>query len=213
MQPARIYTESWEVDQRLAAFGVTRAELRRVVQAVVAARAEAVQDDPVAAAGQFAYIFGTRHLRALFKPKKWIAHSEQNVESVKHPTHNLKIVYQSVDIASSDLHAPRAVSAKGAASDRMISAAQGSLFSREQLDGLNSRAFAPVNSGVWFFCVSVDGDDVRAELSLPAAIEGGNFRDFIERIFVVQSGDWDATRVAPLADDAVEFEPVVTRRK
>lgn len=213
MLTARIYAEDWDVDKRLVPFGVTRHELLRVVQAVVGARADAVPDDPVSAGGLLAYIYGTRHLRALFRPKKWIAYREQNVEAVKHPSIDLKIVYQSVDIASSELHSPRAISGKGSGADRIIDSAQGTLFSREQLQGKNPVTLSQINSGVWFFCVSVDGDEVRAELSLPSSIEGGNFRGFLERIFIVRGGDWSAMRVVPDDDDVVEFEPVVTRRK
>lgn len=212
MLAERIYSTPDEIDQRLQPFGVTRQELISVVAAVVGARAEAVVDDPLSAEGQFAYIYGTRHLRALFKPKKWTIHREQNVEAVKHPSLNLRIVYQSVDIAASELHSPRAVSGKGAGADRIINTAQGSLFTKAQLDGERPVVLAPVNSGVWFFCVSVDGDDVRAELSLPSSIEGGNFRGFVERIFIVGDGDWDMSKVVPDAGEAVEFEPVVTRR-
>lgn len=212
MLAERIYSAPQEVDQRLESFGVTRQELLAVVAAVVGARAEAVPDDPLSAEGQFAYIYGTRHLRALLKPKKWSIHREQNVEAVKHPTLNLRIVYQSVDVASSELHSPRAVSGKGAGADRIINTAQGSLFTKAQLDGVRAIVLGPINAGVWFFCVSVDGDDVRAELSLPSSIEGGNFRGFVERIFIVGDGDWNVPKVMSHVDEAVEFEPVVTRR-
>jgi hypothetical protein len=213
MLTARIYAEDWEVDTRLASFGVTRDELIRVVKGVVAARADAVDDDPLSAAGQFAYIYGTRYLRSLFRPKKWTTIRDQNVEAVQHPKLQLKIVYQSVDIAGSLLHSPRAISGKGSGADRIIDSAQGTLFTKEQLQGANAVTLAPSNSGVWFFCVSVDGDDVRAELSLPSSIDAGNFGGFLERIFIVSPGDWNAIKFAPESDGAVEFEPVVIRRK
>src|SRR3546814_12876712 len=61
MLTARIYKDDWSVDARLAeTFGVTRDELVQVVREVVGARADAVENDPVSAAGQFAYIHGTR---------------------------------------------------------------------------------------------------------------------------------------------------------
>lgn len=213
MLACRIYTTERDVEERLAPFGVTRVELVPIVQAVVAARADAVDDDPVTAAGQFAYIFGTRHLRAVFRQKKYLRHREQNIEGVKHPDRELKIIYQSVDIAALDSHWPQAISGKGSAADRIIDAGQGSLFTREELERLNPATIAPVNKGVWFFCVSVNGDDVRAELSLPAAIEGGNFKGFIERVYILRGDEWASLRAAPKPDrDAAEFEPTVTRR-
>lgn len=213
MLTSRIYTEDWDVDQRLQFFGVTRDELVRVVREVVAARSDAVEDDPVTASGQFAYIYGTRHLRGLFRPKKWLRNRDENIEAVQHPENHLKIVYQNVDLAASKTHSPRAISGKGSGADRIIDLAQGSLFSDEELDRLNPATLGAINMGVWFFCVSVNGEDVRAELSLPSSLGLRNFKGFIERIFIVRGGEWDSIKIKPdMDDDIVEFEPTVTRR-
>jgi len=150
----------------------------------------------------------------LFTPKRWLRTRENNVESVRHPERNLKIVYQSVDMASHELREPKAVSGKGSGTDRMIDAAQGSLFNIADLEKLNPVTIQPVDQGLWFFCVSVSGDDVRAELSLPAAIEGGNFDRFIERIFILRGGEWEPTsKISVDNDDAIEFQPTITRRR
>jgi hypothetical protein len=213
MLAARIYAEEVEVDRRLQGFGVTREELIRIVREVVAARADAVEDDPVTAGGLFAYIYGTRHLRGVFRQKKWLRHRQENIEAVKHPGKDLRIVYQSVDLATSWIHNPRAISGKGSGADRAIDLAQGSLFTDEELNRLNPTTIEAINTGVWFFCVSVDGEDVRAELSLPASIEGRNFKDFIERIFIVAGGQWEGAKVTPIySADVIEFEPKVTRK-
>ncbi len=69
------------------------------------------------------------------------------------------------------------------------------------------------DTGVWYFCVSVNCDDVRAEISLPTGIVGGNFKGFIERIFILRGGDWADIRVKDGSEaDAVDFEPVITRK-
>lgn len=213
--PALVYQEDWEIDARLVPFGTKRAEWVEVARTVVGARADAVDNDPLSAAGQFAYIFGTRSTRALLRPKKWIIYREENIEAVRHPERDLKIVYQSVDLAASLDHDPKAVSGKGEGADRLISTAQGSLFTPEQLTGGTSSKWKPMNSGVWFFCVSVNGDDVRAELSLPIRVSGNNFSGFVERIFIVRPGEWPTLSVtAPLPQHGpTEFEPVVTRKK
>lgn len=213
MLACRTYSEDWDVDARLQAFGVTRAELIEVVRGVVGARADATEDDPASAEGLLAYIYGTRYVRGLFRPKKWTRHRQENIESVRHPERNLRIVYQSVDVAASKFQEPRAISGKGSGADRVIDSAQGSLFTEEQLADPKAVKVAPIDTGVWFFCVSVDGEDVRAELSLPSSIDGKNFNGFLERIFVVREGEWLA--LSPSDDvegDAAEFEPVVTRK-
>jgi hypothetical protein len=206
----RIYREEREVNARLLPFGVTRAELLEAVRGVVSARADAVENDPLGAAGQFAYIFGTRYIRTLFRSKGYLLYREENIESVRHPERSLTIVYQSVDIAGSEHPEPRAVSGKGSGADRVIDAAQGRLaFPEESI----RRHRGGINTGVWFFCVSVQGDDVRAELSLPAGVGGGNFDGFIERIFIVREGDWAKLSIREEDDsDAPQFEPVVTRK-
>lgn len=211
MIPQRIFAEEWEINDRLQPFGVTREELLAVVRAVVAARADATADDPASAEGLFAYIFGTRHLRGLLRSKGWNRHREENIEAVKHPTLPMSVVYQSVDIAASKWHAPRAVSGKGSGADRIVDSAQGTLGLEETETAATEREV--VNAGVWFFCVSVNGDDVRAELSLPTKISQGNFDSFIERIFIVGEGEWSGIEISRSApSDAVEFEPDVKRK-
>lgn len=208
-----IYVEDWEIDNRLVPFAVTRPELVEVARAVAGARADAVDNDPVTAEGQFAYIFGTRYTRAAWRKKGCLLHREEGIEAVKHPKRDWKVIYQSVDIAASLIPSPRAISGKGAGADRLVDTAQGSLFTPEQLAAGNASQLRPMNSGAWFYCVSVDGDDVRAELSLPIGVGGGNFEGFIERIFIIRDGEWPKLAVMPLPEGGpTEFEPVVTRK-
>ena len=207
----RIYSEEWDVHRRLQLFGVTRGELLAVVRGVIAARADSTDDDPAAGEGWLAYIYGTRFSRALFGTKGWHRSRDENIESIRHPSKDLSVVYQSVDFACSTEHPPRAISGKGAGADRLIEAAQGRLFSDEEIAKFET-AIVPVDSGVWFLCVSVNGDEVCAELSLPTRING-NFENFIERIFVVQPGEWAAAVVKDsTAMEIAEFEPVITRK-
>lgn len=213
---ARIYNEEWTVDARLSeTFGVTRDQLIQIVKEVVGARADAVDNDPISAAGQFAYIHGTRNVRALFRTRGWNLCRKDNIELVRHPERDLTITYQSVDLAASD-QSPMAISGKGAGAERAIDEAQLSLFKPEEIEPATPRSAAtgPINTGMWFFCVSVVGDDVRAELSLPSGVSGGNFKDFIERIFIVKKGEWENIRLRTGDDsDAVDFEPVVVRKQ
>lgn len=215
MIPARIYNEEWTVDARLSeTFGVTREQLIQIVKEVVGARADAVENDPITAAGQFAYIHGTRNVRALFRTRGWNLFRKDNIELVRHPERDLTISYQSVDLAASESYSPLAISGKGAGAERAIEEAQLSLFSPAELERPDPRALATINTGMWFFCVSVVGDDVRAELSLASGVSGGNFSGFIERIFIVKKGEWDSIRLGSGRDsDAVDFEPIIIRKQ
>lgn len=213
MLSARIYTEDHEIDARLVSFNVTRQELIEVVRGVVAARADSVENDPVTAEGLLAYIYGTRFLRSLFRTKGWHLHRENNIESVSHPDREQRIIYQSVDLAASRQN-PQAVSGKGTGSDKIIAEAQGTLFPEEEIAKITKSGRAPkFDLGVWYFCVSVNGDDdIRAELSLPTAVEGGNFKGFIERIYIVRDGEWPGLTPKAVDHEAAEFEPVVSRK-
>jgi hypothetical protein len=213
MLATRFYIEPYDVDARLVPFKATRAETWRVVAGVVAARADAVENDPTTAEGQFAYIYGTRFLRSLFRTKGYLLYRQDNIEGVVHPERDLRIIYQSVDLAASWLHDPRPASAKGSGSDRIVDSAQGSLFTPEQLASAEAIKFDPINTGVWYFCVSVNGDDVRAELSLPSSIENGAFGKFIERIFIVGGGEWgDLVKKLQPDSGPAEFQPIITRK-
>lgn len=213
MLAARIYSEGRAVDERLRAFGVTRAELLTIVHGVVSARADVVEDDPVTAEGTFAYMFGTRYLRQVFRSHGWLWHRKDNIEAVRHPERTQTVVYQNVDVAASVERLPRAISGKGAGSDRLVSG-QPSLFPVEELEARLPVHAGGCDRGVWYFCVSVDGDDVCAELSLPSDITGGNFGHFVERIFVLRPGEWGELIQAPTIAEgnAVELEPIVTRK-
>lgn len=215
MDVACIFDEEWTVDARLAeTFGVTRDQLIQIVKEVVGARADAVENDPLTAAGQFAYIHGTRNVRALFRTRGWHLDRKDNIELVRHPERDLTISYQSVDLAASVEHSPLAISGKGAGAERAIEEAQLSLFKKEELDRTSAPKAGPINAGMWFFCVSVNGEDVRAELSLASGVAGGNFKGFIERIFIVKKGEWERIRLGIHDDfDAVDFEPVVVRKR
>jgi hypothetical protein len=213
MLVAKVLSKEWEIDARLNSFGVSREELIAVVREVVAARSVVVEDDVAGASGQLAYIFGSRHVIKLFRSKGWLRHRTENIESVRQPKSGITVVYQSVDLAADNIHLPLAVSGKGSGASRMIDSAQGSLFD-SGLPHAVPKTVEATDKGAWFFCVSVNGDDVRAELSLPATIEGSNFHGFLERIFILGDGEWNKLALVPHgpAEGAMDFEPIVTRK-
>lgn len=211
--PSRIYQEEWAVAARLReVFDASREEFFPIIREVVGARADAVENDPVNAAGQFGYIHGVRNTRALFRRKGWLIDRKDNLELVRHPDRPLTVGYQNVDLASVVEHDPQAISGKGPGARRAIGEAQMSFFSLLEPSQVGQSS-PPIRTGLWHMCVSVDGVDIRAEISLSSGIEEHNFKGFIERIFLVQKGEWEKVSVLPDAgSDAVEFEPVVRRK-
>lgn len=214
MHAVRIYREPNEVANRLGDFGISVDELIPVIEAIIAARNDVVAVDARTAAGTKAYLAGVRHTRFLFMSKGWKADSTNNVESVIHPETGIKIVYQSVDQACDGFTGPQAINGKGPAAESAIKGAQGSLFKDEDLPEVTREEIEKLDSSVWFLCVSVgvdDEDDVRVELSLPAAVENKNFKGFLERIFIVKPGEWQSSNPAvdaPETGEAYEFSVV-----
>ena len=214
MHAVRIYRDSAEVANRLAQFDITVQEVIPIIEAVVSARNDVVGADARTAAGTKAYLAGVRHVRFCFMPKGWQIDRANGVESVVDQASGIKIVYQSVDEACVGVRGPQAINGKGPAAVTAVKLAQGSLFSVEELPEVAPERIKDLNSSLWFLCVSVnedDEDDVRAELSLPAAIEDSNFKGFIERIYIVKSGEWKnrgSAATLPEDDGAYEFSIV-----
>lgn len=216
MHAVRIYREPTEVADRLSPFGITVEEVIPLIEAVVAARNDVVSVDARTAAGTKAYLAGVRHLRFLFLTKGWTMDSTSGVESVVHTATGMRIVYQSVDQACVGIRGPQPINAKGPAAETAIKMGQGVLFREEELPEVAPEKIAGLNSTLWFLCVSVnegDEEDVRAELSLPATIENGNFKGFLERIFIIKGGDWKARNpVVTMPEDAGAYEFSIARR-
>lgn len=214
----RIFREPLDVADRLSPFGITAEDVIPLIEAVVAARNDVVSVDARTAAGTKAYFAGVRHLRFLFLPKGWMIDSTNGVESVVHVASGMRIVYQSVDQACVGMRGPQPINAKGPAAESAIKMSQGVLFREEELPEIAPEKIAGLNSTLWFLCVSIneddeDDEDVRAELSLPASIENGNFKGFLERIFIVKGGDWKARNpVVTMPEDDSAYEFSIARR-
>jgi hypothetical protein len=128
MLATKLYTKEYDVDARLASFGITRAELVDVLKLILSARSDAIHVDPLSAPGQFSFIYGTRHIRLLLCPKGWVIDRKENIESVRNDKLKISIVFQNVDQACDPMHSPKALHSKGSASTRLVDQGQGSLF-------------------------------------------------------------------------------------
>ena len=217
MQPCRIIKDEIEVDSRLAEFGITREEALRIVRAVVVAHNDAVGFDPLTAAGLFRYIYGTRAVRETFctPPRGWSVYRVRGIESAYDPTNGRKIIYQSVDRAAVEGYEPKAISDKGKAAAQEIADSTGYLFPEMERErrAAEDDARRYQDAAAWHFCVSIDGDDVRAELSLPRAVDDKNFAGFIERIFILEEGDWGGDMILEDDEGPAEIEePIVTKK-
>lgn len=118
------------------------------------------------------------------------------------------MVFQNAERAGDPLLDPIATSKKGAGSARAIELGQYELWPEEK-----AKEVVEITATTWVLFVYADGDEVRAELSCPMAINEEQFDGFHERILLVEKGGWGAT--VPLVDDGkppAEYEVPVTRK-
>lgn len=213
MSAARIISQDYEAGSRLDELGLTAGELIEVVKQAVAAKANFVLNFPLNAAGQLSYIYGTGALRDILRLKGWEIDRTGNIEATYNPKTKMKIVFQNADSACEDARDPKAISDKGPAATRAVDLGQKSLF--PEFDVEDEQRKSRENASLWYFCVHINGDDVRAELSFPKSIEDKQFKEFNERIYIIKSGEWAIMMPKHDDDDALaqDFEIKVTRKK
>jgi len=210
MEVVRLYAGAEEAEDRLKTLGLSMDTLVSVIEQVVAARADTISVDAAVAAGTQAYLAGVRYVRLFHLDSGFQPERRDGVEYAFNPETGVKLFYQSVDIACSKFRSPKALHKKGPASCRVIDD-DGFLFSVEQLPEVVHPS-KEINKQSYVLCVSIDGENVAAELSNPVKIENGNFELFAERIFIIRPGEWtspDLKRYEPPVDD---YDLNITRK-
>lgn len=212
MSGDRIVSLDFEVASRLEQLGLSAGELIGVAHQAVAAKANFVLNQPLNAAGQLSYIYGTGALRDMLRPKGWEIDRTGNIEATFDPRTGIKIVFQNADSACDDNRDPKAISDKGPAASRAVDVGQHNLFA--EFDVEDQAKLKKENASLWYFFVYINGDDVRAELSFPKHIEDGQFKGFNERIYIIKPGEWVSMMPKQVDDepDAQDFEINVTRK-
>jgi hypothetical protein len=203
-----VLAEDHQIVPRLAQLGLRRDLLLEVVEAAVGGRRNATGFHPLSAGGLLSWIQGTGQLRRVFLPHGWEACRRDNIESIFNPAAGIKVVFQNAERAG-DRHAdPLATSRKGAGSARAVELGQYELWPE-----VKAQEVAEISATTWVLFVYANGDDVRAELSCPIAINEEQFDGFHERILLVEKGGCGGA--APLVEDdtpPAEYEVPVTRK-
>jgi hypothetical protein len=109
MPSDRIVAQDYEVGSRLDQLGLSASELIGVVHQAVAAKANYVLNQPLNAAGQLSYIYGTGALRDALRAKGWEIDRTGNIEATYNPKTGMKIVFQNADSACEDDRDPMAI--------------------------------------------------------------------------------------------------------
>jgi hypothetical protein len=203
-----VLAEDYEIIPRLAQLGLRRDLLLDVVEAAVGGRRNATGFHPLSAGGLLSWIQGTGQLRRIFLPRGWEICRRDNIESILNRDQGIKVVFQNAERAGDTLFDPIAASKKGAGSARAIELGQYELWPE-----IKEREVAEVTATTWVLFVYVDGDDVRAELSCPMAINEEQFDGFHERILLVEKGGWGkGVQVAEDDEPPAEYVVPVSRK-
>jgi hypothetical protein len=208
-----------EVDNRLDSLGWKREELLEVVDAMVRARYNCTDNDPSGAAGWMAWKDGTGRLREIGRSNGLHKAEFDQIPVVLDQGRKLRFSVSNTDDGTAiKSRIPQNCSKKGPGTERAITGNQGSLFDgHEEIFKVVPISRARPQPGLivsWFLCTYSEGDEVRAELSCPIAVQGGFFADFSERLVLIGPDDDSGGVRRKLDDDrdGSEFDIPVVRK-
>ena len=203
----KVYIEDLDVDRRLSELGMGKQDVLDIRN--VAASMHATGSSPLFpanGAGQLAYQYGTRELRATLLKRGWVIDQSYGTNGVRHPNRKIIVLYQNVDVSCSLSDLPQARSRKGAGSERL---SQGSAFDLIEEVVPSTHSGEGLDLEVWYVMVAQDG---AVEVT-HALIKNGEFSEFIERIFVHDGKDFDALVEDDASDDeAIDFDIMISRK-
>ena len=202
-----VLAEENEIVPRLEQLGLNKALLLEVIRASVGARRNATPFHPVTTAGYNAWSEGTDHLRRILVSVGWHMSDKDNIPSIYNPATETKIIFQNADRAGDPLFDPIAASRKGAGAARAVEQAQYDLFPETQ-----KKQIEESRTQLWCLFVMADGDDVRAEISRPVAINDEQYDEFHERILLVQYGEWQGLDLSEDNEPPLDFDISVSRK-
>ena len=209
--PAILRFEEWDVELRLAEFDLTKEQLLGAVHAAVAHHGGCTDNDPPNARGWEVWRWGVRRLRELLPSERWKKDDTGGYSTIVNDKRRIRIAVLNTDDATGILgdRFPQNRCRKGPTSERAATANQQILLFPFPPSG---PPIDPAGYATWHLCIYIDGDEVRAELSLMNDFEGGSFTDCHERIILIGPDDWSRVEVDDDSDLGPEFEPQVERR-
>jgi len=201
---ARIWTEEWDINRRLAELGLNRDGLLRARDTALAGRDSSGPFHCTNSPGTYSHHEGVAGLREQFVGDIWALCRDDGIEGIRHAERRIKIAFQNVDIAHNLDHDPKPRSEKGSGSER---AAQANLFG-DLPRHYKSDAIRDA-SPLYYLMVDHDG---ACELSLPI-ISNGKFTGFVERIFLDDNkGDGDELPLIGNSDPMNDFDVPVSKK-
>jgi hypothetical protein len=184
--------------------------------APVFAAGNVTENDPPGTQGYETYRFGVRRLREMLRPDGWVSDNTEGLATIASHQLRMRIAIANTDDATGVAdRLPQNRREKGPTAGR-AAAINGAL-----LPGIEwPYAVQTTPSGIpvtqyatWYFCIYIDRDDVRAELSLLNGFQFGFFTEWQERIILLQPGGWKTVDLPAFDDDpGPEFDVDVRPR-
>ena len=215
MRQAAVHLSPEDTEARLWRLArLRREDLLEAVIAAVAAVGACTENDPPTARGYDAWRSGLRRLREVLRPQGWAKDDTGNFSTVVSHGARVRIAVVNTDDATGNPRVyPTNRSRKGVNADRASQINQFVLPFPGWVETESEDAAIPGYS-TWYLCLYVEGQRVRAELSLPTKVEGGYFADWSERIILISSDDDLSHAGIPKVgdDDGPVFEVPVFRK-
>lgn len=215
---AIVRREAWDVETRLFQLDLTRAALIEIVRACVSAQGGCTDNDPPNAKGFESWRWGVRRAREILRPEGWEKDDTGGFSTIVNCRRQIRVAVMNADDgAGLPDRVPQNRSRKGPNSERAA-------LANRQLS-LPGAADWPVLVPVgdddsfegyttWHLCVYINGDVVRAELSILNGFEAGYFRDYFEKIIILGGDDWEKLDFGDDAgDDSAPDLEIDVRRK
>lgn len=214
---ALVRIKPWEVSARLAELNLTREDLLETVDACVAAQNSCTENDPPNARGFESWRWGVRRVREVLCPQGWLKDDTGMYCTVVNPKRKIRLAILNADdgVGIPD-RTPQNRNRKGPTSERVASDNSRQIAFTESSDWPVPETSAPEFSDfqTWHLCVYIQGDIVRAELSLLDEFCSGYFTGCSEKIILLGEGDYkpEGWKTNEDDDDGPEFTVQVTRK-
>lgn len=185
---------------------MSREQLLEVMRACVSVAGNVTENDPPGSHGWETYRFGVRILRQELRRDGWERDNTDGLATIINTQLKMRIAVVNTDdstgVPDPEVF-PQNRNKKGPTAERAAEANQSLLPGLHWPLAAKPRGeVVPIDGlATWYFCIYVNGDDVRAELSLLEKVESGWFVSWKERIVILKPGDWKNVELPSEDDD------------
>ena len=214
MPSTTIYSQPWDVENRLEQLGLSTDILLKAAEAGYRGLISRTDNDPPTVKGYIAWADTLRGLRDELIPAGWKRDNSQNFSRTFSEEYRISIIVATGDSGTGRSHlSPKTRSSKGQLTAQAIfhNNLQGTL--KGFLPEEETKAIPLSKYETWIFLVDTTVTEVRAELSLPSVIRDGEILGWRDRIILPPlEVDPTAWKVNPDDDLGPDFDVLVRRK-